>query len=62
MGIPIWHAGQAFVSYNFDQLTVNKLDRHPNELANRLLADAIMERALRELGGFEKKWHDRTKT
>ena len=30
-----------YTGYNFRQLTVNALDRHPNELANRLAAQAV---------------------
>lgn len=40
-GLPTWSASGAFTGYTFDQLTVNRLDRHPNELANRLLAEFI---------------------
>ena len=31
----------AYTGYNFRQLIVNVLDRHPNELANRLAAEAV---------------------
>ena len=44
-GIPTWSATEAFAGYTFDQLTVNTLDRHPNELANRLLAEFISRNA-----------------
>lgn len=45
-GIPTWPASGAFTGYTFDQLTVNRLDRHPNELANRLLAEFVSDRAV----------------
>lgn len=44
-GIPTWSASGAFAGYTFDQLTVNVLDRHPNKLANRLLAEFVGIRA-----------------
>jgi hypothetical protein len=40
-GIPIWTAEHAFDGYALEQLTVNALDRHPNEFANDLLAEAV---------------------
>jgi hypothetical protein len=40
-GIPTWSAAGAFAGHTFDQLTVNALDRHPNELANRILAEFV---------------------
>ena len=54
-GIPVWSISQAFTGYDFNQLTVNKLDRHPNELANRLAADLVIERALLDLSKQRKE-------
>jgi hypothetical protein len=48
-GISIWPVERAFMGYDFTQLTVNKLDGHPNELANHLLAELVAERALQDL-------------
>jgi lysophospholipase L1-like esterase len=44
-GLPIWPAGQeAFAAHANENLVVNKLDSHPNELAHRLLAASIADR------------------
>ena len=44
-GLPIWPAGQeAFATHANENLVVNKLDSHPNELANHLLAVGIADR------------------
>lgn len=41
-GIPVWPIKtDAFAGYDIQQLSVNVLDRHPNELANRLAAQAV---------------------
>lgn len=48
-GIPVWPMTETFAGYPIDQLTVNKLDSHPNELAHRLAASAISERILADL-------------
>ncbi len=41
VGIPTLPIDNAFAEYRYDQLTVNALDRHPNEYSNRLAADAV---------------------
>lgn len=44
-GLPIWPAGQeVFGGHAYEDLVVNGLDSHPNELAHRLLADNIADR------------------
>ena len=49
-GLPIWSVSpQAFSGHRFDELTVNDLDRHPNVLANQLLANSVVDRLLTEL-------------
>lgn len=40
-GIPALSIENAFTGHQYDQLTVNTLDRHPNEHANRLAAEAV---------------------
>lgn len=42
-GLPIWSLDGAFDGVGFSQLTVNSLDGHPNGLANRLAAEAVVE-------------------
>jgi hypothetical protein len=42
-GLPIWSLDGAFNGVEFSQLTVNSLDGHPNPLANRLAAAAVVE-------------------
>jgi hypothetical protein len=48
-GIPMWPINAAFKGYDLNQLIVNKLDRHPNELANRLAAAFVLKQVLTEL-------------
>jgi hypothetical protein len=43
-GLPVIHAPGAFAGYDFDELTVNRLDRHPNARAHRMLAEAAADR------------------
>jgi hypothetical protein len=43
-GLPTWSTEHAFSGYNYDDLTVNSLDRHPNEIANRVMAEAVVGR------------------
>jgi len=40
VGLPIWRVDRAFDSLPLSVLTVNRLDAHPNPLANRLAAEA----------------------
>ena len=40
-GIPILPIANAFTDHQYGQLTVNTLDPHPNEHANRLAAEAV---------------------
>jgi hypothetical protein len=54
-GLPIWRMDSAFHGFTMTQLAVNRLDGHPNELANRLLATAILPRVLHELQRNKKK-------
>src|SRR5690349_17479489 len=39
VGVPVWPVNGAFDGFDFSALIVNKLDVHPNELANRLAAE-----------------------
>lgn len=55
LGIPIWPVERAFIGYDLDQLTVNKLDRHPNELANHSLAEVVAEQAIKTLDSRVQK-------
>ena len=48
-GIPVWPMTETFAGHPLDQLSVNKLDGHPNELAHGLAAAAIADRVLAEL-------------
>jgi len=45
-GIPVWRVDQAFAGRPYAALTINSLDGHPNELANRLAAEALLPRLL----------------
>jgi lysophospholipase L1-like esterase len=45
--LPVDHA---FLGYAYNELTVNTLDRHPNELANRLVAETVAGQLARILG------------
>jgi hypothetical protein len=40
-GIPVLRVDSAFAGHSFADLAVNTLDAHPNELANRLAAQAV---------------------
>ena len=48
-GIRVASVEGAFSGYGFDELTLNKLDRHPNALAHRLLAEAVDGQVLQAL-------------
>lgn len=41
-GIPFWPLDQVFDGVDYDELVVNPMDHHPNALANRILADALV--------------------
>jgi len=41
VGLPVWPVNGAFERFDFSALIVNKLDVHPNELANRLAAENV---------------------
>jgi hypothetical protein len=43
-GIPVWSLERAFDDHAWSELVVNRLDNHPNELSNALMARAIAER------------------
>lgn len=43
-GLQTWSTEDAFSGYKYDDLTVNALDRHPNEIANRVIAEAVIGR------------------
>lgn len=48
-GLPMWRADSVFNGF-VGQLTLNRLDGHPNELANHLVAKAIWPMILKSLG------------
>jgi len=48
LDIPIWSLANVFNEYPLHELVVNRLDRHPNELANRLVAKEISIRLIEE--------------
>lgn len=48
--IPVCSLGKAFDGFAYRDLTVNALDGHPNEKANRLAADVVAECLLKEPG------------
>jgi hypothetical protein len=43
-GIPVWSLEHAFDGHAYSTLIVNRLDHHPNELANQLAARVILDR------------------
>jgi len=45
-GLPVWRVDSTFDGFTTRQLAVNTLDGHPNELANRLVANRVGERVL----------------
>jgi len=49
VGLPIWRVDRAFDSLPLSVLTVNRLDAHPNPLANRLAAEAAAPALLEAL-------------
>ncbi len=49
-GLPVWRMDRAFDGVPLSRLTVNRLDHHPNELANRLAERAVLPQALGALG------------
>ena len=49
-GIPVWPLDQAFDRLPRETLVVNRLDRSPNALANRLAAQAVLPQILAALG------------
>jgi len=48
-GLPVWRVDQAFAGLRLAQLRVNSLDGHPNELANRLAAEAVLPQLITAL-------------
>ena len=48
-GLPVWPLNGTFDAYPYDWLTVNKLDRHPNERAHALASDAVVQHVLAAL-------------
>lgn len=50
-GVPTLSIMDAFSGYAYERLTVNVLDGHPNELANRLAAEAVDQRLARGFDG-----------
>jgi hypothetical protein len=53
-GLNVWPVGGAFDGVPYDALTVNTLDRHPNERANALAADAVASRLATEFESPEE--------
>jgi len=56
-GLPVWPIGQAFEGWRLSQLIVNALDAHPNELANRLAAEAAQPQVLAALRAGPARSH-----
>ena len=50
-GIRVWSVMDAFAGHTFSDLRVNALDAHPNELANRLLAERLARLLRNESAG-----------
>lgn len=46
--VPVWSLESVFDNFDYSQLVVNNLDRHPNELANRIAAEDIAKRLITE--------------
>ncbi len=51
-GIGVWSLADAFRGHAYPELTVNSLDGHPNELANKLAAGVIVDRFRAEFGSL----------
>jgi hypothetical protein len=52
-GLPVWPTAQAFGALPHAALTVSARDRHPNELANRVAAEAVCPALARALGAAD---------
>lgn len=49
VGLPIWPIPpEEYAGHKYEDLIVNKLDRHPNELANSLVAESIAAQFVRK--------------
>ena len=48
-GISVLSLEKAFYGYNYTKLIVNNLDRHPNELANKIAAKYSAKKLLEEI-------------
>jgi hypothetical protein len=51
LDIPIWDPSEGFRGYDYSSLIVNNLDRHPNETANRAVAESVVPHLLESLKG-----------
>jgi hypothetical protein len=47
-GIPVWSMGTIFEGFEYESLTVNGWDHHPNKLAHRLAGEFLAARVLLE--------------
>ncbi|MBI4501321.1 MAG: hypothetical protein HY700_09190 [Gemmatimonadetes bacterium] len=54
-GIPVWRVDSAFVGHEFNELRVNPLDDHPNELAHGLAEAALAQHIVPILWGATPK-------
>jgi hypothetical protein len=61
VGLPVWPVDVAFGGSEFSALTVNRLDWHPNELADRLAAERVAEQAVATLERERPSTHLRGK-
>jgi lysophospholipase L1-like esterase len=52
-GLPVWSLIHVFDGYRIPDLTVNQMDGHPNETANRLMADEVARLLLHDLTDHE---------
>ncbi|HEV8265183.1 MAG TPA: SGNH/GDSL hydrolase family protein [Gemmatimonadales bacterium] len=54
-GLPVWRVDSAFSGLSLSRLVVNRLDAHPNELANRLAAGRVLGRVVDALRQRERE-------
>jgi hypothetical protein len=52
-GLPIWRVDSAFSGHGLSRLVVNRLDAHPNELANQLAAAEVLGSVVEAIRGRE---------
>jgi hypothetical protein len=55
VGLPVWRVDSAFSGLKLRQLAVNRLDHHPNELANRLIARETWPKVVNALWQLDRR-------